>query len=1143
MQCDECPLLKGYLYFHFLGGINLKQTKRKRYGSLFLALCLLAEMSAPEWNASPARYVHAATEYRNATVASQGTKKDEAVIRGSSAAVIYDADLKSNVLSLGGGAFGSGWLQLPELFKAGCKDGFSVGMKIKLDSSVSNYSRIFQFSPIAFGGGNTDGYNSPDISIDVNDKTAFRASVFAGTSSTADARSIFTLSSAPDSDWHDLTAVYSPSGADFYLDGKALSKSGEGADDLADACASLFNGSLLSSYTYCGIGHSLYNDNDLRAKIDDLCFYDYPLKSSQIASPSDALLQYSFENDTITEGEPSTDPEGSRAPDGTSVTSIPSLQVASPDGSLTVKFWRDGNGRYYYSANKLSDGIDGIVIQPSRIGIVTTTEDLASGFGQTDPTATIEDHDETYEMPYGKHTTIRDNYTEISFPLSKGNSTLTVTLRAYNDGIGLRYGLNHGASIKEEQTQVMFPGESTFWGNWPNNTYEWDMVELPRDRANETNATYSCPYTGVINDRYWVTVSEANVFNEETPYCAGTLQFVGNYHSLRFKGGNKVQGISFDKAFQTPWRAVVIGDSLNQMASSDLILNLNPPSRLDDISWVKPGKLAWSWWSSGGDSPVEYHTQKDYIDFAAENGWEYVCVDFGWALWDDSAAKVKELCEYGASKGVGIWLWYGVNNSGHSGYKDSQGHPAYPYYSLLDEATIVREFERVSGLGVKGVKVDYYESDTQQTMKQMYLCATIAAKNKLMVLFHGCTLPRGESRTYPNVVSFEAVNGTEYYKWFTSPSLENRVSYTFTRNVAGSADFTPTGIPVLNSKATAGFALADVVNIESGLQHFAHSVYTYEGSSALPFLNDVPVVWDDMKVLDGRPMQFNVTARRSGTNWYIGASTISARKISIKLSELITDDGTYNAYIFHDNANGSDLEVTVKEGLTKKDVIEQSLLANGGCAIKITKGSMKLTTPYSNYLSYEAEKASIGSGAKITDGSDGRYSSNGAYVGYIGGSNNGSVTFTNVTAPTDGEYTLRIYYVSGEPRSLKVDVNGAFSQKIDNCYANKGDWTGIRAVNVQVKLKAGQNTIKLYNDQGTAPSVDRIALAIPNDDVLAGDLNDDGVVNGIDLTLLKRGLMNGFTGSKEEHAADFNMDGKIDSADVSSMVKFLTART
>ena len=208
----------------------------------------------------------------------------------------------------------------------------------------------------------------------------------------------------------------------------------------------------------------------------------------------------------------------------------------------------------------------------------------------------------------------------------------------------------------------------------------------------------------------------------------------------------------------------------------------------------------------------------------------------------------------------------------------------------------------------------------------------------------------------------------------------------------------------------------------------------------------------------------------------------------------------------------------------------------------ITKGSMKLTTPYSNYLSYEAEKAKIESGARITDGKDGRYSSGGAYVGYVGGSNKGTVTFENVTAPADGEYTLRIYYVSGEMRSIKVDVNGAFATKLDGCYANKGDWTGIAAKNITVKLKAGKNTIKLYNDQGNAPSIDRIALAIPNEDVLAGDMNFDGIINAVDLSLLKRGLMNGFTGSKEEHAADFNMDGKKDITDVKSMVLFLTTQ-
>ena len=1130
--------------YYFKGGNDMIFRKKKKQICAALAV-MLAMQSGAAGNAwLPASTAQAAVTYANAKVANQGSAEGTAVIKGSNASVIHDSTLDSDVLSLGGGSFGSGWLQLPELFNSGCKNGFSVSMQVQLSSAISSYSRLYQFSPIPFGGGNTNGYNSPDISLDMNDKTAFRTSVFAGNMmSAADDgahRSIFTLSAAPDTKWHTLTVVYAPTGASYYLDGTKLTHSGEGADDLAAACGSLFSENLLPSYTYNSIGHSLYMDDDIAAKIDDVAFYDYALSAAQVkALPDDAAFLYTFEADTITEGEASAEPEVNRAPDGTSVNSIPSLQVTSPDGSLVTKFWRDANGRYYYSVDK--NGV--AVIQPSRLGLVTTDADLSSGFGQNDPEPTFKEVDDAYTMPFGKHVNLRDHYNEVSFPLTKGNDSLTVILRTYDDGIGVRYALNHGATIKEEQTQVMFPGNSSFWGNWPNATYEWDMVEVPRDRNNETNSTYSCPYAGVINNKYWVLVSEASVINEENPYCAGALQFLGNYHSLRFKGGVKVDGIRMNGAFHTPWRAVVIGDSLNQMASSDLILNLNPPSVLEDTSWIKPGKVAWSWWSSGGDSPVEYHMQKEYIDFAAANGWDYVCVDFGWALWDDSEAKIKELCDYGKERGIGIWLWYGVNNKGHSGYKDSRGNPAYPYYSLLDEQTIVREFKRIKGLGVKGVKVDYYESDTQETMKQMYLCMKIAAENKLMVLFHGCTIPRGESRTFPNVVSFEAVNGTEYYKWFKSPSLANRVSYTFTRNVVGSADFTPTGIPVYGIAATAGFALADVVTIESGVQHFAHSVYTYEGNKALPLLNDVPVKWDDMKVLDGRPMQFNVTARRSGSDWYIGASTLDKRKITINLSDLI-DDGVYNAYVFHDNANGSELEVDVISGLTAADAISQDLLANGGCVIKLTKGTMKLDTPYSNYISYEAEHAKLNGGAKIASGDEGKYCSNNAYVGYVGGSNNGNVIFENVTAPADGTYTLRIYYVSGEPRSLKVDVNGGFAQKIDNCYANRNDWKGIRAVSVEVNLKKGANTIKLYNDQGNGPSIDRIALAIPPDDLLYGDMDGNDKLDARDLTQMKRGIKTGtFATDKAKRIADFNRDGKADEADAASLLRFLTAQS
>ncbi|MBQ4465377.1 MAG: glycoside hydrolase family 97 catalytic domain-containing protein, partial [Oscillospiraceae bacterium] len=1032
-------------------------------------------------------------------VRSQGSVSDPAYLRGGAAGIVHDTSLDSDVLDLHGNGFGSGWLELPKFFADGCEEGFTFSMKYKLDADTANYSRLFQFATVPFGTGNAPSYSSPDLSVDVKDKTAFRASIFAGTgNSTLDDkqhRAIYDLSAAPDTDWHELTLVCTPDSAVYYIDGKAVSYESE---TISDVMPHLFDGKTLSAYVCNSIGHSVYSDKDIRAKVDDVAFYRRALSAADVAAlPDDADFLYTFEADTLEEGEAVTEPESWTTLKGAKITSIPSLYTESPDGRLLTKLWTDGS-RYYYSVHKATGEV---VIEPSQLGFVTTTEDLSSGFTGAVPSAAFTEGDETYSMPYGKHRNIRNHYREMSFPLQKGDTILTVTFRMYDDGVAFRYSLNKGASIKQESSEVVFPDNSTFWGNWPNATYEWDMVELSSQKIKDAWADYSCPLTGHIADHSWVLLSEANVFNEDDPYCADCVCTEGGSRALRWKFGVKEKSVSFNTAFHTPWRAVIIADDLNGMACSDLILNLNPPNRLEDISWVKPGKTAWSWWSSGGDSPVEYHTQKDYIDFAAANGWQFVCLDFGWALWDDSEAKVKELCEYAAERGIGIYLWYGVNNSGHSGYRDSKGNPAYPYYSLLDEKTITREFERISAIGVKGVKVDYYESDTQATMRQMHLCADIAAKNHLMVLFHGCTIPRGESRTYPNIVSYEAVNGTEYYKWFTSPSLENRVSYTFTRNVVGSADFTPTGVPVYNSKATAGFALADVVTIESGIQHFAHSVYTYEGSKALPMLNDVPVVWDELKVLDGYPMQFNVTARRNGSNWYIAASTIKARKVDIHLSDLIgSDEGTYNAYIFADNKDGSDLEVTVLNGLTARDTISRDLLNNGGCVIKLTQGAMKLTTPYSNYRSYEAEHAKLSGKASVTGGKDGKYSSGGAYVGYVGGGNDNAVTFENVTADKAGKYTLRIYYVSGEPRSLKVDVNGTFASKIDGCYANRGDWTGIRAVNVEVELNEGKNTIRLYYNEAFGPSIDRIALAIPETSV-SGDLNFDGNCDLLDLVL------------------------------------------
>lgn len=1113
--------------------------KIKQSLALLVSMCMASQAGLSARNLNSADRVEAAFIYQNAEAASQGSEKTAAVIRGLNASVVHDSTLDSDVLDLKGGSFGASWLQLPSLFESGCEDGFTFSMKVQLDKDNDDYVKLYQFAPIPFGTGVTPSYSSPDISVDLNTKESYRCAVFAGkgtaTENDGKHRAIFPVDAAPDSGkWHEVTVVYSKETLTFYLDGTAAANGK--SDNLSDTLGSLFGENLLSSYIYNAVGHSLYNDNDLRAKVDDVAFYDYALSASQVKSlPDDARFLYTFESDTITEGEISSEPETTVTFDGTQIRSVPELQTSSPDGTLITKMWTDDKGRWYYSAHKTSGGVTGTVIEPSKLGIVTTTEDLSSGLSlQSSSTTEV---DETYSMLYGKHSTIRNHYNEITMPMKKGDSVLTVIFRVYDDGIGFRYALNHGASIKEESSQVVFPTKGTLWGNMPNATYEWDITEFTMDKVTSAWVDYSFPLTGNFSDKYWVLVSEANVFNEADPYCAGCLRTTGGSRALSWKFGVKTESVTMKNAFHTPWRAAIIADNLNDMSSSDLILNLNPSSVIEDTSWIKPGKSSWSWWSSGGDTPVEYHTQKDYIDFASVNGWDAVCVDFGWAMWDDSENKISELCEYAAEKGIGIWLWYGVNNKGHSGYKDSKGNPAYPYYSLLDEATIKREFERISGLGVKGVKVDYYESDTQETMRQMYLCMDYAAKNKLMVLFHGCTLPRGESRTYPNIVSYEAVNGTEFYKWFSSPSLQNRITYTFTRNVVGSADFTPACVPVYGIKATAGFAIADTVNIESGIQHFAHSVYRYPGSLALTFLNDVPVTWDELKILDGRPMKFNVTARRNGDNWYIGAATIDKRDIQINLSDIISDDGVYTAYIFGDNDNGTDLKLTVLENLTKESVIKQSLLENGGCAIKITKTGMKLTTPYSSYQFYEAENAFLSGEAKIDNGKNARYSSGMAYVGYVGKQNN-YVQFNNVNVDDAGDYTLFIYYVSGENRNLDVDVNGQHVTTLKNLCANRNDWTGLAQATAGIKLNAGKNTIKLYNNNAYAPSIDRIAVVKTSEiagsgtDTVKGDINFDGVVNSADtVTLIKLLLGSGEFSKQQRNAADLNGDGAVNILD------------
>ncbi|MBP3339507.1 MAG: glycoside hydrolase family 97 catalytic domain-containing protein [Lachnospiraceae bacterium] len=740
--------------------------------------------------------------------------------------------------------------------------------------------------------------------------------------------------------------------------------------------------------------------------------------------------------------------------------------VKSLDGDLVASILKDDAGRVFYSVTEK----DVLVIEPSMLGIITGDADFTKGAEYVEGT-TKEITDE-YTLLNGKHDGgISDKCNEYSFTLKKDGKELTVNMRVYDEGIAYNYAMSEGATVKSEASEFVFKDESVLWSyTQPNVTYEGTYVKTPMKSVFTAASTYTVP-SMVQTDKHWILLTEGSVFDDEETYASSLLKTAPKSKNLKWVYGNGQSGaVTMENAFETPWRIAIVTDDLNELVNSDIVTSVCADAYDVDYSFVKPGKLAWSWWSSTGDNPIAFEPQYDYIDFAAENGWEYVCLDYGWVLWDDYKTKVKELVDYAAEKNVGIWLWYGVNNVGHS------GSGAYPKYSLLNEETIKTELQWANSIGIKGVKVDYYEKDNQNTMKQMYLCAKIAADNKIMVLFHGCTNPGGENRTFPNVLSYEAVYGAEYYKWRQEPSTANIITYLFTRNVVGSADFTPTALPVAGVNATHGFMLGTSIYVESGLVHFAENVNVYEGYAGLSFMNDMPVTWDETFLVEGMPGSYGTVARRSGNDWYVAALTVSNRETKIDLS-FLEDGKNYKAYVYKTNEAKDNIAIEERD-VKSGDVLTYSLASHDGLAIKITEEAFDYVTDYEkNYIYIEGEKATLSGDAKISNiPFNDQYSSGKKTAEYIGNGANNTATFTvNVTEA--GVYELNVFYVSGNDRRFMISVNGDDANRLRTGKLNSGDWVSVEKVTYYVELVSGENTIKFYNDEAFAPNIDRIALS------------------------------------------------------------------
>lgn len=564
-------------------------------------------------------------------------------------------------------------------------------------------------------------------------------------------------------------------------------------------------------------------------------------------------------------------------------------------------------------------------------------------------TGSVKTIDETYTMLSGKRKVCRNFANEQTLVFQNANGAkVELIVRAYNDGVAFRYRFPETRSDKftvtSESTGFRLPPGGKMWAHPYDKptkytpayeTYYANGVDVGTTSASESG--WAFPVLACTPDRSrWVLVTEAGV---EPSYCGVRLtqKAENGIYSVRLPDegeGNSIGTVepSWTLPWATPWRVIIVGDSLGDIVESTLVTDVCPPSIVKDTSWIKPGRASWSWLFDH-DSPQDCTKLKQWVDLAAEMGWEYSLVDANWDRMKNGT--IHDLIAYANSKGVGLLMWY--NSGGPHNYVSEKPR------GLMDHREIRREeFQTLKRWGIKGVKVDFFQSDKQNIIQLYHDILQDAAEAQIMVNFHGCTLPRGWSRTYPHLMSMEAVRGEECYSFdekFTAEAPIHNVILPFTRNVVGPMDYTPVMFTdnVYRHLTTYCHELTLPVIFESGWLHFAGGPKEYIDLPKAPkgFLKAVPTAWDNTKFLAGEPGEYVVLARRSGKTWYVAGinGQDTGRDVNVTLSFL--DDTHYTVTLIADGKTPREFE-TESEAVTAQDHLEVRLLPYGGFTAVLT---------------------------------------------------------------------------------------------------------------------------------------------------------------------------------------------------------------
>ena len=587
---------------------------------------------------------------------------------------------------------------------------------------------------------------------------------------------------------------------------------------------------------------------------------------------------------------------------GMSTLAAQDVVVKGPDGKLQLAVFAQNEAKPCYTVS-----YDGkTMLEKSPLGMNTNIGDFTKNLKLTGHS--VDKIDTVYQQTRIKVSNVHYRANELTCHLeNEQGQKLGVVFRVSDNDVAFRYTLPHqggkaSVTVKEEQTGFRFPEQTTTflcpqsdamigWKRTKPSYEEEYKVDAPMSDRSQYGHGYTFPCLFRIGDDGWVLVSETGV---DSRYCGSRLSDVseGNLYTVAFpmaeeNNGNGTVAPAFALPGATPWRTITVGDHLKPIVETTVPWDVVSPLYETKHDY-RFGRGTWSWilWQDGS---INYDDQLRYIDFASAMGYEYALID-NW--WDTRIGhqRMKSLVEYARDKGVELFLWY--SSSGY--WNDIEQGPV----NRMDNAIIrKREMKWLQSLGVKGIKVDFFGGDKQETMRLYEDILSDADDHGLMVIFHGCTLPRGWERMYPNYVGSEAVLASEnmvFNQHFCDEEAFNTCLHPFIRNTVGSMEF---GGCFLNKRlnrnndggttrrTTDVFQLATTVLFQNPVQNFALAPNNLKDVPAvcMDFMKQVPTTWDETRFVDGYPGKYVVLARRQGDTWYLAAVNAGKEPLKLKL--------------------------------------------------------------------------------------------------------------------------------------------------------------------------------------------------------------------------------------------------------------------